>query len=118
MPAGKGVDCISDPVGLPAEVALRAIAFAGRILLIGFAGDIPNYPGNRVLIKCVSLIGVRAGEFVRHFPEVRVAENPEMEALTKVLRPHVGKAYPLVEAAQALRDIAERRAIGRIVLHP
>ena len=118
LTGGTGVDCIYDPVGLPAEVALRSIAFAGRILLIGFAGDIPNYPGNRVLIKCVTLIGVRAGEFVRHFPEVRVRETPEMEALTKVLRPHVSKAYPLEQAAQALRDIAERRAIGRLVLHP
>ncbi|MCB1533612.1 MAG: NADPH:quinone oxidoreductase family protein [Rhodoblastus sp.] len=115
---GKGVHCLYDPVGLPAEVALRAIAFGGRILLIGFAGAIPSYPGNRVLIKCVTLIGVRAGEFVRQFPEVRVRETPEMEALTKALRPHVSKAYPLEKAAQALRDIAERRAIGRIVLHP
>ena len=61
---------------------------------------------------------MRAGEFVRQFPEVRVRENPEMEALTRVLRPHVSKAYPLDQAAQALRDIAERRAIGRIVLNP
>ncbi|MCC2104828.1 MAG: zinc-binding dehydrogenase, partial [Hyphomicrobiales bacterium] len=79
---GKGVHCLYDPVGLPADVALRALAFGGRILLIGFAGDIPNYPANRVLIKCATLIGVRAGEFVRHFPEVRVKEAPEMEALT------------------------------------
>ena len=115
---GAGVHCIYDPVGLPAEIALRALAFGGRILLIGFAGDIPTYPANRVLIKCATLIGVRAGEYVRHFPEVRVRETPEMEALTKVLRPHVGKAYPLEQAAEALRDIAGRRAIGRIVLHP
>ena len=115
---GKGVQCIYDPVGLSAEIALRALAFGGRILLIGFAGNIPTYPANRVLIKCATLIGVRAGEYARQFPEVRVRETPEMEALTKVLRPHVSKAYPLEEAAQALRDIAERRAIGRIVLHP
>jgi len=115
---GKGVHCIYDPVGLPAEIALRTLAFGGRILLIGFAGDIPTYPANRVLMKCATLIGVRAGEYVRHFPEVRVRETPEMEALTKVVRPHVGKAYPLDQAAQALRDIADRKAIGRLVLHP
>ena len=105
-------------LGLPAEIALRTLACGGRILLIGFAGDIPTYPANRVLMKCATLIGVRAGEYVRHFPEVRVRETPEMEALTKVVRPHVGKAYPLDQAAQALRDIADRKAIGRLVLHP
>lgn len=118
LTAGKGVHCVYDPVGLPAAVSLRALAFGGRILLIGFAGDIPTYPANRILMKCATLIGVRAGEYVRHFPEVRVRENPEMEALTRIIRPHVSKAYPLEQAAQALRDMAERRAIGRIVLHP
>ena len=115
---GQGVHCLYDPVGLPPEIALRVLTFGGRILLIGFAGDIPNYPANRILMKCATVIGVRAGEYARHFPAVRVEETPHMEALTQVLRPHVGKAYPLVEAAQALCDIAERRAIGRIVLHP
>jgi NADPH:quinone reductase len=115
---GKGVDLIYDPVGLASEIALRCLTWGGRILLIGFAGDIPTYPANRILIKGATLIGVRAGEHARHFPEVRVKEAPEIEALTKIVRPHVSKAYPLEDVAQALRDIAERRAIGRIVLHP
>lgn len=115
---GRGVDCLYDPVGLPAEIALRVLAFGGRILLIGFAGDIPAYPANRVLMKCATVIGVRAGEYARRFPEVRAAETPQMEALTQFVRPYVSKAYPLEQAAQALRDIAERRAIGRIVLRP
>lgn len=115
---GKGVDCIYDPVGLSAEIALRSLSFGGRILLIGFAGDIPTYPANRILIKCVTVIGVRAGEYARHFPQVRVEEAPEIERLTQIVRPHVSKAYPLEGAAQALKDIAARRAIGRLVLHP
>lgn len=115
---GKGVDCIYDPVGIPAEIALRALSFGGRILIIGFAGDIPNYPANRVLMKCATVIGVRAGEYARHFPEVRVEEAPKIDALTKIVRPFVSKSYPLEGCAQALEDIAARRAIGRIVLHP
>lgn len=115
---GKGVDCLYDPVGLAAEAALRSMAFGGRILLIGFAGDIPTYPANRLLIKCVTLIGVRAGEYARHFPAVRVEEAPEIERLTKVVRPHIGKTYPLEQASRALLDIAERKAIGRLVLRP
>lgn len=115
---GKGVACVYDPVGLPAEIALRVLSFGGRILLIGFAGDIPTYPANRVLIKCATIIGVRAGEYARYFPDVRVEEAPKIEALTKVVKPYVSKAYPLEEAARALQDMAERKAIGRIVLHP
>ena len=99
-------------------LSLRALSFGGRILLIGFASDIPTYPANRLLIKCATLIGVRAGEYARHFPDVRVREAPEIEALTKVVRPYVSKAYPLEQAARALMDIADRKAIGRIVLHP
>ncbi len=115
---GKGVACVYDPVGIPAEIALRVLSFGGRILIIGFAGDIPVYPANRVLIKCASVIGVRAGEYARYFPQVRVEEAPKIEALTKVVRPYVSKAYPLADCVQALEDIAARRAIGRIVLHP
>ncbi|MDE2363034.1 MAG: NADPH:quinone oxidoreductase family protein [Hyphomicrobiales bacterium] len=115
---GRGVDCIYDPVGLSSEIALRALTFGGRILLIGFAADIPSYPANRLLIKCASLIGVRAGEYARHFPAVRVEEAPFIEKLTQIVRPHVSKAYRLEDAARALLDIAERKAIGRIVLHP
>jgi NADPH:quinone reductase len=115
---GRGVDCIYDPVGLPWEIALRSLSFGGRILLIGFAGAIPDYPANRLLIKCATLIGVRAGEYARHFPEVRVGEAPEIEKLTKIVRPLVSKAYPLEQAGRALMDIAERKAIGRLVLHP
>lgn len=115
---GKGVACVYDPVGIPAEIALRVLSFGGRILLIGFAGDIPNYPANRVLIKCATLIGVRAGEYAKYFPQVRVEEAPHIAALTKIVKPHVSKAYRLEECAQALDDIAARRAIGRIVLHP
>lgn len=115
---GKGVDCVYDPVGIPAEIALRVLSFGGRILIIGFAGDIPTYPANRVLMKCATVIGVRAGEYAKHFPDVRVDEAPKIDALTKIVRPFVSKSYPLEGCVQALEDIAARRAIGRIVLHP
>ncbi len=115
---GRGFDCVYDPVGIPAEIALRVLSWGGRILLIGFAGDIPTYPANRILMKGATVIGVRAGEHARHFPEARVAEAPEIQKLTKVIRPYVSKTYPLEQAARALMDIAERKAIGRIVLRP
>ena len=115
---GRGVDAILDPVGWRAEEATRMLAFGGRILLVGFAAQIPTYPANRVLLKGASLIGVRAGEWGRAFPGTRATEMRALMALADegALRPHVSKYFSLDDAAGALQWLADRRAIGRVAL--
>lgn len=119
---GRGVDVVYDPVGGRfAEPAFRSLAWRGRHLVIGFAaGDIPNLPFNLALLKGASLVGVFWGEFVRREPERHrqgMAELLGWIAEGRV-RPLVSRTYALAEAPQALRDLAERRATGKVVVLP
>ena len=68
---GGGADVVYDPVGGPyTELALRSIAWRGRLLVVGFAaGDIPKIPLNLTLLKGCSIVGVFWGEFTRREPE-------------------------------------------------
>ena len=118
---GRGADVIYDPVGLPPLTLVRSAAFAARILIIGFTGGtIPEWPANRVLLKCISLIGVRAGEWSRQFTHVRGEETEALlaHAASGALRPHVTRRFALTDAADALRALADRSAIGRMVIVP
>ncbi len=120
LTAGAGTDVVYDPVGGTfTEMALRSIAWRGRLLVIGFAaGDIPKIPLNLSLLKGASIVGVYWGEFTRREP-VRFAES--MERLARWfaegrLRPHVSATLPLDRAAEALTKMANREVIGKIVL--
>ena len=74
LTSGAGVDVVLDPVGIAQEAALRCLAWNGKLLIAGFAGGgIPSYAANRILLKGVSVIGVRAGEAGRHDPAMRKA---------------------------------------------
>jgi NADPH:quinone reductase len=118
---GRGADVIYDPVGVPPLALIRAAGFGARVLLIGFTGGgIPEWPANRVLLKGLSVIGVRAGEWGRRFPEQRAEETARLLELAQQgkLRPHVTQRFPLDRAADALRALADRQAIGRIVIVP
>jgi len=115
-----GADVVYDPVGGNlSEVALRAMAWKGRFLVIGFAaGDIPKIPLNLVLLKGCSIVGVFWGAFTAK-ETVRYREGlAEMFAWVRdgKLVPHIGKTYPLAQASQALRAMAERQVIGKLVL--
>jgi NADPH2:quinone reductase len=117
--AERGVDVCYDPVGGDAfDGAVRAMAFGGRYLVVGFAsGRIPSISANYPLIKGFSLIGVRAGEYGRRFPE-RGRENIRaVDALAAegVAMP-VGARFPLRDGVAALRCLSERRAIGKVVV--
>jgi len=120
--AGRGVDVVYDPVGgALAEAALRAMAWSGRFLVIGFAsGEIPKIPLNLPLLKEASLIGVYWGEFMRREPE-RNARNVR-DLLQWVadgsIAPLITARYPLDRALDALRAIEQRRATGKIVIEP
>ena len=117
---GKGVDVIYDPVGgAYAEAALRSSSWRARYLVIGFAGgEIPRIPLNLPLLMERSIIGVYWGEWARRAPSEFAASLQELAAWFAQgrLKPHVSASYPLAQAARALRDMADRKVKGKVVL--
>jgi NADPH2:quinone reductase len=117
---GRGVDLVFDPVGGDVfDESLRVVAFGGRLLVIGFAsGRIPVVPANIPLIKGFSVVGVRAGEFGRRFPELGAENLREVARLGEagVFDPLIGARYPLSRALDAMRALAARRVVGKIVV--
>lgn len=120
LTGGKGVDVVYDPVGGDtAQAALRALAWHGRYLVIGFAsGDIPAFPANIALLKEASIIGVWWGTWARRHPEESLQNMAELAALIDQgeLVPTVTESYPLPSFSEAFATIEERRACGKVVL--
>jgi len=119
---GKGVDVIFDPVGGDVfDESTRCIAFGGRLLVVGFAsGRIPEISANIPLIKGFSVVGVRAGEYGRRFPE-RGAENvATVDALAAAgrIRPHVHAALDLADWREGFAMLERREVVGKVVLRP
>ena len=117
---GRGVDVIVDPVGGPfTEPALRSMGWRGRLLVVGFAaGEIPRIPLNLTLLKGCSIVGVFWGDFVRREPQAFAASIDRLGtwwAEGKV-RPHVSARFPLARAADAIKLMAARQALGKIVV--
>lgn len=116
----KGVDIVYDPVGGDRFLdSVRAMAVGGRLLVIGFAGGaIPEIKINRLLLRNTSLIGAAWGEWIRHDPGMPRRIGIELDRLFAAgkINPLVGKSFALADGADALREIAERRAVGKIVL--
>jgi NADPH:quinone reductase len=119
---GNGADVIYDPVGGPyAEAALRSIAWEGRYLVIGFAaGDIPKLPLNLVLLKSANVLGVFWGSWISRDPTGFRANTEQLLAWVAAgrLSSHVHAVYPLAEATAALKAIASRQVMGKVILHP
>jgi NADPH2:quinone reductase len=119
---GRGADVIYDPVGGPyAEPALRAIAWQGRFLVIGFAaGEIPKIPLNLALLKGCDIVGVYWGSFVQRDLQGHRANTAQLLdwCAQGKLSGHIHAAYPLADAAVALNAIAARQVMGKVVLHP
>lgn len=119
---GNGADVIYDPVGGDyAESALRAIAWKGRFLVVGFAaGDIPKLPLNLVLLKGCDVVGVFWGAFTEREPAAQAANMAQIVAWCAAgkLSSHVHAVYPLSDTAQALKDIAARKIMGKAILRP
>ncbi len=116
---GDGVDVVYDPVGIASEAAVRCLTWGGRVLIVGFAGGtLPSFAANRILLKGATVVGVRAGEFGRRFPDRRAAEMVEILKLAEVHRPVVTGAFPIARFADALHALESRSASGRVVLLP
>ena len=116
----RGVDLVFDPVGGDGFLnSVRALAPLGRLLVIGFAGGtIPEVKVNRLLLRNSSVVGVAWGEFIRRDPAMPQRVGKALAELWDAgkLHPLVGATFPLEQAADALREIEGRRAIGKIVL--
>jgi NADPH2:quinone reductase len=122
LTGGKGANVVIDPVGGPyADAALRATAWRGRYVSLGFAaGEIPRVPLNVVLLKGCSVIGFTIGGLLMNEPEEAERNRRELLELffSKRIHPRVSAVYGLDDAARALRDLAERRAIGKVIVEP
>ncbi len=118
---GRGVDVVYDCVGGPrAEQALRAIAWEGRFLVIGFTAGIPSIPLNLALLKSCQIVGVFFGAMTARDPALSREISDELTALVANgdLRPHVAGRYPLERAGEALRALIDRTAVGKVVVTP
>jgi len=119
---GRGIDVIYDPVGgAYAELALRSIAWQGRFLVVGFAaGEIPKLPLNLVLLKGCDVLGVFWGSWIERDPLGHRANMEQLLAwcLEGKLSSHVHAVYPLAEAPAALKAIAARQVMGKVILKP
>ena len=116
----RGVDVIYDPVGGDfTEQALRAMAWNGRHLIIGFAaGDIPKIPANLTLLKGCSVVGVFWGAFTQKEPKTSAQNMMDLFKLYTdgKIKPRISEVFAFEDYAKALNALTERRAKGKIVL--
>ena len=118
---GRGADVIYDPVGGEVlEKSLRAAAYGARLLVIGFTSGGPTrIMSNHVLIKGLSILGVRAGETARRqgskVGEDYAVERPRLAALG-VMRPHISHRFPMEQAADAFQVLIDRKVVGKAVI--
>ena len=118
---GEGVNVIYDVVGGDyAEQALRAIAWEGRFLVIGFTAGIPAIPLNLTLLKRCQIVGVFYGAMTSRDPKLanEIAEDLLGWVANGDLKPHISATYGLDGAAGALRNLMDRKSVGKIVIEP
>lgn len=119
---GKGADVVFEVVGGDVfDACSRAMAWNGRLLVIGFAsGIIPKLPVNLALVKGYSAVGVFWGDFTAREPKVSAENMRELMGwyASGKIRPLIEKTYRLKHAAEALKHIHGRKAVGKIVLKP
>lgn len=120
LTGGRGVDVVYDCVGGPyAEPAVRALAWQGRFLVVGFAaGDIPKLPLNLLMLKGADAIGVFWGEAVKRDPAGHRANMIDVLRWVSEgkLAPRIQATYPLAEIREAIGVIDRREATGKIVV--
>ena len=117
---GRGVDVVFDTVGGDdVRDYLRCLAWNGRYLVIGFAaGGIPSVALNQTILKGISIVGVAYGASAMKDPAMAATD---IRALLDWYRqglvaPSIGHRYPLDQAAEAMRTVYERRAVGKVII--
>jgi NADPH2:quinone reductase len=122
LTGGRGADVIYDPVGGDVfDESVRCIAFGGRILSIGFtSGRLPVLPVNIALIKGFSVMGVRAGEYGRQFPQKGRENHAAIWKLAEEgkVKPRVHQEYALDDWRDAFETLAQRTVVGKTIVRP
>jgi len=117
---GRGVDVVYDPVGGDlAEQALRATAWHGRYVVVGFAsGTIPTFPANLALLKEASIVGTWFGTWAERHPQEMRANFEELASMIAAgtIRPRQPTTFAFDDCAEAFRVITERRVLGKVAL--
>ena len=115
----EGADVIYDPVGGDyCEPALRSIAWEGRYLVVGFPAGIPKLPLNLTLLKSCDVRGVFWGGFVMRDPKLNAEHVEQLLQWWQdgTITPRIDRTYPLAEGGEAIRRLAERKAVGKVVV--
>lgn len=115
----RGADVVYDAVGGDyAEAALRAIAWEGRFLVVGFAAGIPSIPLNLPLLKGCSVTGVFWGGWTAREPAAAARNVADLLRLYGEgrIKPLISARYPLERAGEAIAALGERRAVGKVVV--
>lgn len=119
LAGGDGVDVVYDAVGGDyAEPAIRAMAWKGRYLVVGFPAGIPKIPLNLTLLKGCQIVGVFWGASVFREPQGHAQNMAELFQLYGEgrIKPRISARYPLDDAAQALMLMQDRKAMGKVVI--
>ncbi|WP_458758764.1 NADPH:quinone oxidoreductase family protein [Afipia sp. TerB] len=118
----KGIDIVFDPVGGSyAEAGVRALAWKGRFLVIGFAGgEIPKIPLNLALLKGCDIRGVFWGSYMKRDPKHGRASLEKLMqwAAEGKISSHVDRTFPLAQTVDALKVLAGRQAMGKVIVNP
>jgi NADPH:quinone reductase len=116
----RGVDAVFDPVGGDVfDAALRAVAYAGRMVIIGFAsGRIPEVKGHYVLLKNIAVVGAPLDIHFKMEPQVMDAAVADIFRMYEngQIKPEIMAVYPLGEIHKAMDLIVARQVKGKIVL--
>ena len=117
---GGGARVVIDPVGgRYAEPALRGLARGGTFITLGYAaGTIPAIPLNLVLLKDITIRGMEIRTFTADHPDDAARDIRELQQMFADgrIQPYIGARFPLADAAKALRHVAERKAVGKVVI--
>jgi NADPH:quinone reductase len=120
LTGGRGADVILDPVGGDRfDESLRCLAPEGRLVVVGFTeGRIPSVQVNRLLFRNVSVLGAAWGAFLAGEPQLFATTQDALDGMiaSGVVAPIVDVTFPLERAADALRTLEDRRAVGKVVL--
>ena len=120
LSGGRGVDIVLDPLGGAVfEASLRALAWRGRMVVIGFAaGGIPELKVNYLLVKSLAVSGLQWSDYRERMPEwVRCVQMELFELYVKgAIRPRVMRSFPLERFAEALALVRSGSVQGKVVL--
>jgi NADPH2:quinone reductase len=120
LTGGRGVDVVVDPVGGERFTdSLRSLAREGRLLVLGFTGgEIPTVKVNRLLLTNTAVLGVASAEFWSADPDYPGRQWRDLLPLVQsgAVDPPIGPVFLLADAAAAIRELDERRAMGKVLV--